>query len=156
MFLTEHKVVESLPENAKLIVLNHELTLQQVIEAMVGEHNSNFAIIWNSERREFTGIVTLRNLLELITSLCESYDSWLREFKKSPAHKDENFQSLKAQRNFTEFFLEIKISQNEKGDLSETSIQDISQESIGFHPTDLNKLNIVERHDWSIIPKVLQ
>ena len=77
---------------------------------MVGEHNSNFAIIWNSERREFTGIVTLRNLLELITSLCESYDSWLREFKKSPAHKDENFQSLKAQRNFTEFFLEIKIS----------------------------------------------
>ena len=77
---------------------------------MVGEHNSNFAIIWNSERREFTGIVTLRNLLELITSLCESYDSWLREFKKSPAHKDENFQSFKAQRNFIEFFLEIKIS----------------------------------------------
>ena len=89
---------------------------------MVGEHNSVFAIIWNSEKREFTGIVTLRNLLELITSLCESYDLWLREFKKNPANKDDTFKSLKAQRNFIEFFLEIKISQNENGELSETSI----------------------------------
>lgn len=27
---------------------------------------------------------------------------------------------------------------------------------VDFDPTDLNKLNTVEMHDWSIIPKVLQ
>ena len=47
------------------------------------------------------------------------------------------------------------MANNEKGDLSETSINDISQESIGLHPGDLNRLITVETHDWSILPKVL-
>lgn len=51
---------------------------------MIVEQSSIFALIWNSEHKEFTGIVTLRNILDLITSLCESYDLWLREQTRKP------------------------------------------------------------------------
>ena len=73
-FLDNHKIVEAIQDNSRVIVLNHELTLNQVIDAMIVEQNAIFALIWNSEQREFTGIVTLRNILEMITYLCESYD----------------------------------------------------------------------------------
>ena len=73
-FLDTHKIVEAIQDNSRVIVLNHELTLNQVIDAMIVEQNAIFALIWNSEQREFTGIVTLRNILEMITYLCESYD----------------------------------------------------------------------------------
>lgn len=79
-----HKIVEAIQDNARVVVLNHELTLDQVIDAMIVEQSAIFALIWNSEQREFTGIVTLRNVLELITSLCESYDQWLREQIRKP------------------------------------------------------------------------
>ena len=36
-FLSKHKIIDSLPENAHLIVVNHNLTLAQCIEAMVSE-----------------------------------------------------------------------------------------------------------------------
>lgn len=65
-------------------MLNHELTLDQAINAMIVEQNAAYALIWNSERREFTGIVTLRNVLEMVTSLCESYDAWYREQHRKP------------------------------------------------------------------------
>ena len=73
-FLHAHKIVEAIQDNALLVVLNHDLSLNQVIDAMIVEQNAIFALIWNSEAREFTGIVTLRNILEMITSLCEFYD----------------------------------------------------------------------------------
>jgi hypothetical protein len=38
---------------------------------MVCEQNKYVGIIWNSEKREFTFIVTLRNILELIIQVCE-------------------------------------------------------------------------------------
>ena len=83
-FLDGHKIVEAIQDNARVVVLNHELTLDQVIEAMIVEQSSIFALIWNSELKEFTGIVTLRNILDLITSLCESFDQWLREQTRKP------------------------------------------------------------------------
>jgi len=58
--------MDSLPENAQLLILNHDLTLAQMLDAMVCEQNKYVGIIWNSEQREFTFIVTLRNILELI------------------------------------------------------------------------------------------
>ena len=36
-FLEQHKIIESLPDNAQIIVLNNQLTLDQCIEAMVVE-----------------------------------------------------------------------------------------------------------------------
>ena len=74
-FLQEHKIIESLPDNAQIIVLNNQLTLEQCIEAMVVEQSSTFALIWDAaDRRSFTGIVTLRNILEMIVSLCETIE----------------------------------------------------------------------------------
>ena len=73
-FLAKHKIIESLPDNAHMIVLNHELTLAQCIEAMVCEQSASFSLIWDSQKRGFTGIVTLRNILELIVSVCETIE----------------------------------------------------------------------------------
>ena len=73
-FLTKHKIIDSLPENAHLIVVNHNLTLAQCIEAMVSEQSATFSLIWDNQIRGFTGIVTLRNILELIVNVCETIE----------------------------------------------------------------------------------
>ena len=73
-FLSKHKIVDSLPENAHIIVVNHNLTLAQCIEAMVCEQSASFSLIWDNHIRGFTGIVTLRNILELIVNICETIE----------------------------------------------------------------------------------
>ena len=73
-FLSKHKIIDSLPENAHLIVVNHNLTLVQCIEAMVSEQSATFSLIWDNQIRGFTGIVTLRNILELIVNVCETIE----------------------------------------------------------------------------------
>jgi hypothetical protein len=78
-FLEAHCVMDSLPENAKMVVLNHELTLDQVIKAMCVENNKPAAVVWNSEKHEFTRILTLRNIMELVTTICENLQSAVDE-----------------------------------------------------------------------------
>ena len=73
-FLQKHKIIDSLPENAHIIVVNHNLTLAQCIEAMVCEQSASFSLIWDNQIRGFTGIVTLRNILELIVNICETIE----------------------------------------------------------------------------------
>jgi len=34
-FFTRRKIVEALPDNAKVVILNHELSLAQAIDAMI-------------------------------------------------------------------------------------------------------------------------
>ena len=42
---------------------------------MVVEQSASFSLSWDAaDRRSFTGIVTLRNILELIVSLCETIE----------------------------------------------------------------------------------
>jgi len=87
---------------------------------MIVEQNAAFALIWNSERREFTGIVTLRNVLEMVTSLCESYDQWYRDQSRKP-HSEQLARSIStSQKSFIEFFL-IKISKNSEDLMSENN-----------------------------------
>lgn len=81
-FLDKHKILDALPDNARLIVLNHELTMMQCIEAMVVEQSTDFALVWNSQIRGFTGIVTLRNILELIVNICETVEQVAFEHKR--------------------------------------------------------------------------
>jgi len=74
-FLGQHKIIESLPDNAQIIVLNNQLTLDQCIAAMVVQQSATYSLIWDAvDRRRFTGIVTLRNILEMIVSLCEAIE----------------------------------------------------------------------------------
>ena len=44
----KHKIIESLPDNAHLVVLNYQLTLAQCIEAMVCEQSATFSLIWDN------------------------------------------------------------------------------------------------------------
>ena len=46
-FFKENTIGDLLPNNQKLVVLNHELTIAQAIDAMVRQQNINTAVIWN-------------------------------------------------------------------------------------------------------------
>ena len=46
-FHKENTIGDLLPYNQKLIVLNHEMTISQTIEAMIRQQNVSNAIIWN-------------------------------------------------------------------------------------------------------------
>lgn len=101
-FLEANKVIDCLPENAKIVVLNHELTLAQAIETMTSEQCVTFAVIWNSDRREFIGIITVGSLLELIIQVCESLDlAWQEKARNKDLCKDDDFLQY-----FIDFFIE--------------------------------------------------
>jgi CBS domain containing-hemolysin-like protein len=55
-------------------VLNHDLTITQAIKAQIADHHCSYALVYHSGRREFIGIFTLRNLLELVVSLEETLE----------------------------------------------------------------------------------
>ena len=46
-FFKEHTIADLLPYNQKLVVLNHEMSISQTIEAMVRQQNTRIAIIWD-------------------------------------------------------------------------------------------------------------
>jgi len=46
--------------------MNHEASMSQCINAMVIEQNVQNFVAWDSEKKEFLGIVTIRDLLELL------------------------------------------------------------------------------------------
>ena len=47
------------------------------------EQSATFSLIWDSKKRGFTGIVTLRNILEVIVSICETIEQVHAENMKS-------------------------------------------------------------------------
>ena len=47
---------------------------------MVVEQSASFSLIWDAaDRRSFTGIVTLRNILEMLVTLCETIEQVTHE-----------------------------------------------------------------------------
>ena len=71
-FFKEHTVQEVLPDNAKIVVVNHESSLKQCITAMVVDQNVQWCAVWDSTKKEFLGIITIRDLLEIIVYFVES------------------------------------------------------------------------------------
>ena len=57
------------------MVLNHESTLWQAIQAIAVEQNVQWSAVWNSDKKEFIGIITIRNLLEILVFFVE----WLKD-----------------------------------------------------------------------------
>lgn len=58
---------------------------------MVVEQSASFSLIWDStDRRKFTGIVTLRNILELIVAVCETIEQVTYENMRNSASEDSN------------------------------------------------------------------
>lgn len=95
------------------------MTIAQAIKAQVCQQSCNYGIIWNSVSREFTRIVTLRNILELIVSLCDvmtnadsketsvvvkqAIEAYLEKHVVSAARSDENAdQSFRSQQSLDE------------------------------------------------------
>jgi len=71
-FFKEHTVLEVLPDNAKIVVINHESSLKQCITAMAVDQNVQWCAVWDSTKKEFLGIITIRDLLEIIVYFVES------------------------------------------------------------------------------------
>ena len=71
-FFKEHQVHEVLPDNAKVVVLNHDLSIKQCINAMVLDQNVQWTAVWDSGKKEFLGIITIRDLLEMLVYFVES------------------------------------------------------------------------------------
>ena len=105
-FLEHCKIVDSLPDNCPIVVMNHELTLAQVIEAQICQQNATFSLIYHTGQREFTGIVTLRNILELICSLMESLDQFCVE---NQTNIQEIADSEQREKKFIEYFLQAHM-----------------------------------------------
>jgi hypothetical protein len=45
-----------------------------MIQCQIVENHAAFSLIYHSTRREFTGIVTLRNILELIVAMVDTLE----------------------------------------------------------------------------------
>jgi hypothetical protein len=119
---------------------------------MIVEHNSIFSLIWNSEKREFTGILTLRNVLELITDICESYDQWQRDSVRKSKQESDNISAHFPFKSFIELYL-MKVShQNDMANAHDTSSDSLQDMFLKNQTKGLLKF---EAHDWSIIPKIL-
>ncbi len=51
--------------------MNSESTLQQTISAMISDQNVQWCAIWDSQRKDYTGIVTIRDILEIFVYLVD-------------------------------------------------------------------------------------
>eukprot|EP00466_Bigelowiella_natans_P000073 jgi/Bigna1/84789/estExt_fgenesh1_pg.C_10063 len=69
-FLRGTKVWQLVPETTRVVVLDSELSIQQVIDALVSEMQQNCAApVWNSKTETFSGVATWQCLISaLITS----------------------------------------------------------------------------------------
>lgn len=81
LFFKENTIGDLLPYNQKLVVLNHECTISQTIEAMVRQQNIRNSIIWNNEKREYQQIFTLRDLLECTLYVAEKLQEVINNFE---------------------------------------------------------------------------
>ena len=115
--------------------MNHELKLCQLLQAQIGEHNASFSIIFHSGKREFTGIVTIRNILELIISLCETLET-------VTANTEDNTRHIPTkelmQKRFVEQFLQSHMVSEEEhhnaADQSKSFLTSEGSEDLGLLP----------------------
>ena len=97
-------------------------------------------MIWNGDRREFNGILTIRNILELIISLCGTLQIVLSSDEaKSQSPKD-------SVRQVTEKFLEKNVLLTDEDQTQSQSILSIED---GSHSDTTN--NKIPRAESSMI-----
>eukprot|EP00347_Sterkiella_histriomuscorum_P010749 403375069 len=79
-FFKEHQVFELFPDNAKILILSYDSSIQQCINAMVIEQNVQSCVCWDSEKKEFLGMIAIRDLLEIIVYICQILkEAYVRE-----------------------------------------------------------------------------
>ena len=71
-FLKERTVYEAIPENMKILVFNSELSIKESIKAMV-DQDIYCALIYNSILNYYIGIITIRDILNLLKYINDKY-----------------------------------------------------------------------------------
>jgi 5'-AMP-activated protein kinase regulatory gamma subunit len=64
-FLKHESLYEMLPASGKVLVLEKDLTLLDAIELSLS-HELEAAIIWDPDSSNFTGVITVRDILEIV------------------------------------------------------------------------------------------
>mmetsp|Transcript_342 Transcript_342/g.329 ORF Transcript_342/g.329 Transcript_342/m.329 type:complete len:493 (+) Transcript_342:3-1481(+) len=139
-FFSNQTAYINLKENNKLIVFNTELSIQEVIEAMI-QQDIYCGLIWNTELNKFSGIFTIRDCL---IALYISYDKITKlSLKGSHWSNTKQLASLIFQKN--DFQLEeldiIMENVNSSGNSEYDEVPETNEEEEG-HNSQKQDLNI--------------
>jgi hypothetical protein len=146
-FLARHKIVDALPDNCRLVVVNQDLSLSQLIQAQVVQQQSPYSLIYHSGQREFTGIVTVRNVLELLISLVEQLDQVYQSVNQNDSRSD-----IVAQ------FLEQYLRQNIEEEQSKSFLTENSEDDFGVQKRNGRSSTVeqaLETFDLSLLGSIM-
>mmetsp|Transcript_34068 Transcript_34068/g.59407 ORF Transcript_34068/g.59407 Transcript_34068/m.59407 type:complete len:313 (-) Transcript_34068:2495-3433(-) len=77
-FLKHESLYEMLPASGKVLVLEKDLTLLDAIDFSLS-HELEAAIIWDPDTSSFTGVVTVRDILEIVLDNYQENDMEMEE-----------------------------------------------------------------------------
>ena len=80
-FLSEHTIYEAIPEDMKILVFNNNLLIKDSIEAMIKE-DIYCGLLWDKNKNDYTGVFTIRDVLELLLVGYEKLLTFLNNNKK--------------------------------------------------------------------------
>lgn len=147
-FFNNQTAYINLKENNKLIVFNTELSIKDVIEAMI--HEDIFCgLIWNTEMNKFTGLFTIRDCL---IALYISYEKITKlSLKGSHWNSTKQLSSLIFQKNdFQVEELDVIMENGNSYNCSDDEIDDIS---LMNKEKTLNKEDYQSNSNISILSK---
>ena len=128
-FLSKRSVYEAAPENSKVLVFNSDLSFKEMIKAFINE-DIYCALIYDSKKEYFTGIITISDILFLFQYIIENaqkkkitdYNTFIKEIfspnkillsedeDNKENTKDKNFDILKylTKINYNDYFEVVK------------------------------------------------
>ena len=69
-FVSKRSVYEAAPENSKVLVFNSDLSFKEMVKAFINE-DIYCALIYDSDKELFLGLITISDILLLITYIIE-------------------------------------------------------------------------------------
>ncbi|KAK4470145.1 hypothetical protein MN116_005728 [Schistosoma mekongi] len=82
IFLKHHTCYDLLPESAKLVILDTELSIKKAFYALIF-NNVRAAILWDSSKQSFTGILTITDFIKVLVTLYPPDCRKMDEFEES-------------------------------------------------------------------------
>lgn len=82
VFLKYHTCYDLLPESAKLVVLDTELSIKKAFYALI-YNNIRAAILWDSSKQSYTGILTITDFIKVLVTLYPPDSGKMDEFEES-------------------------------------------------------------------------
>lgn len=82
VFLKYHTCYDLLPESAKLVVLDTELSIKKAFYALI-YNNVRAAILWDSSKQSYSGILTITDFIKVLVTLYPPDSGKMDEFEES-------------------------------------------------------------------------